>query len=380
VAVANQLRAHLRNTFPGAVGLFAEIDSPISLAFLTRFDTQDRADWLSPKRLGAWLSSVGYCGRVEPAVLHTRLTADALRPVIEHYGHLPLQSLDVPHLEKLKRGMLSGELRRIGRKGEPLSPRTTNYMLTAVTSALRAAQRRRLVAFNVGEAVDRVESDPDAGADRSGWELEHVRRFLGHVRGHRLYGAFLLTCCGLRRGEVLGLRWSSVVLTGDSPTLSVTWNRVQVGNDLHEHSPKSRASRRTLPLPAPVVAALDGLLLAQREEAEQAAEAYRPDCPLCGGVHVVADELGRPYRPEWFSDEFDRQARAAGLPRVPLHGARHAAASLLGAMGVPILHVASWSGQSQISVTAGYQHAGAAGLADVAQRFADVLAEDVTKP
>jgi transposase len=74
VAVANQLRAHLRNAFPGAVGLFAEIDSPISLAFLTRFDTQDRADWLSPKRLGSWLASVGYSGKVDPAVLHARLT------------------------------------------------------------------------------------------------------------------------------------------------------------------------------------------------------------------------------------------------------------------------------------------------------------------
>jgi transposase len=76
VAVANQLRAHLRNVFPGAVGLFAEIDSSISLAFLARFDTQDRADWLSPKRLGAWLSSVGYCGRVDPAVMHARLAGE----------------------------------------------------------------------------------------------------------------------------------------------------------------------------------------------------------------------------------------------------------------------------------------------------------------
>jgi transposase len=84
VAVANQLRAHLRNAFPGAVGLFAEIDSPISLAFLTRFDSQDRADWLSPKRMAAWLSSVGYCGRVDPAVLHARLTAAPRGAVGEH--------------------------------------------------------------------------------------------------------------------------------------------------------------------------------------------------------------------------------------------------------------------------------------------------------
>ena len=53
VSMANQLREHLNRAFPGAVGLFAELDSPISLAFLTRFDCQDRADWLTPTRLGA---------------------------------------------------------------------------------------------------------------------------------------------------------------------------------------------------------------------------------------------------------------------------------------------------------------------------------------
>ncbi len=75
VAVANQLRAHLRNVFPGAVGLFADIDSPISLAFLARFTTQDRADWLTPKRLGDWLAKVGYSGRTSAEDLHSRLVA-----------------------------------------------------------------------------------------------------------------------------------------------------------------------------------------------------------------------------------------------------------------------------------------------------------------
>lgn len=73
VAAANQLRAHLRNVFPGVVGLFAAIDSEISLTFLTRFDTQDRADWLTPKRLSDWLAKQGYSGKVDPAVLHQRL-------------------------------------------------------------------------------------------------------------------------------------------------------------------------------------------------------------------------------------------------------------------------------------------------------------------
>jgi transposase len=75
VAVANQLRAHLQIVFPGAVGLFRDIDSEISLRFLERFTHQNQADWLTPRRLGAWLASVGYSGRVDPAVLHARLTA-----------------------------------------------------------------------------------------------------------------------------------------------------------------------------------------------------------------------------------------------------------------------------------------------------------------
>jgi transposase len=81
VGLANQLRAHLRNVLPGAVGLFEEIDSPITLAFLTRFDRQDRADWLTPTRLGKWLASVSYSGRTDPAVLHARLTAAPRGPL-----------------------------------------------------------------------------------------------------------------------------------------------------------------------------------------------------------------------------------------------------------------------------------------------------------
>ena len=75
VATANQLRAHLQTVFPAAASLFAAIDSAISLTFLERFASQTKADWLSPKRLGTWLSSVSYSGRTEPEVLHTRLLA-----------------------------------------------------------------------------------------------------------------------------------------------------------------------------------------------------------------------------------------------------------------------------------------------------------------
>ena len=55
MSVTNQLRAHLLIVLPGAVGPFSRLDSAISLASLNRFASQDRADWLSEKRLAAWL-------------------------------------------------------------------------------------------------------------------------------------------------------------------------------------------------------------------------------------------------------------------------------------------------------------------------------------
>jgi transposase len=74
IAVANQLRAHLGTAMPAAVDLFADIDSAISLRFLTRFTTQDDLDWLTPKRLATWLTSVSYSGHTSPQTLHARIT------------------------------------------------------------------------------------------------------------------------------------------------------------------------------------------------------------------------------------------------------------------------------------------------------------------
>ena len=75
VGIANQLRAHLHIVFPGLAGLFADIDSAISLAFIERFPTQTKTDWLTPARIGAWLGKVGYSGRTAPEVLHQRILA-----------------------------------------------------------------------------------------------------------------------------------------------------------------------------------------------------------------------------------------------------------------------------------------------------------------
>lgn len=71
--LTQQLRAHLELAFPGVVGLFFDLDSPIALRFLVRFPSATRAAWLSPKRMAAWLRSEGYCGRTSADELCRRL-------------------------------------------------------------------------------------------------------------------------------------------------------------------------------------------------------------------------------------------------------------------------------------------------------------------
>lgn len=71
--LTQQLRAHLDLVYPGAVGLFADLDSPIALRFLLRFPSAAKAAWLSPKRMAAWLRSEGYCGRTSADELCRRL-------------------------------------------------------------------------------------------------------------------------------------------------------------------------------------------------------------------------------------------------------------------------------------------------------------------
>ncbi|WP_310364796.1 IS110 family transposase [Catenuloplanes atrovinosus] len=73
VAAANQLRAHLDTAMPGTVGLFADLDSPISLAFLAVFTSQDALDRLTEARLARWLARQRYSGRTSAAVLLARI-------------------------------------------------------------------------------------------------------------------------------------------------------------------------------------------------------------------------------------------------------------------------------------------------------------------
>lgn len=322
-----------------------------------------------------------------------RSYVDALAPLRQRHGHMPAQRLTEGHIAALKTAGLSGDLRRIG-QAAPLSRRTINLQLQTIRSMLAWAVERKKVTHNPADAVSRVRPpavDPDdletadiAGL-RGAWQLADAVAFLRHVRGERPYVGFLLAMLGLRRGEVLGLRWDRCDLTGEraerpwwpgaptfpagTPTIAITRNRVAVAGVEYVNSPKTAGSRRVLVLPQPVA---EVLRKSRRDQATERlatgiGEQYNP----LG--YVVVDADGTAPRPQTWSERWDSAVKAAGLPKIPLHGARHCAASLLGDMGLPLSAVAAWLGQSQISITAGYTHAMAERITQVGAALGDAL-------
>ena len=230
-----------------------------------------------------------------------------------------------------------------------LSPQTVRSTLTTFGAVVQSYVDQGVLPRNVIALVERPKDTNPDDADQAdskdapgaeptakSWTLAEVSRFREAVRDHRLYACWLLSCYGLRRSEVLGLRWSAVDL--DTGNLSVRRSRVAVGGEVAEGAPKSRRSRRDLPLPADVTEALRALKVRQKAEAIELGLGWSDD------RLVAVREDGAPLRPEFYTDEFQRLRTRAGLPRIKLHGLRNTSVSLMLDQGHPPHIVAGWHG------------------------------------
>ena len=372
-----------------ATGTLVRRDKVTSGAFLT--------DWLDSRR-------------VRPNTLDGYRAA--LKPVIDHLGTVPLQHLDTPHLDELvalrltgepipqraKRGHRSAEvlaylrarpeggaysellttfgepgikaLNRLVSSGDVLRPQRARYvaalpteperpkvpggvsnrtvcaMLTVLSSALTTAMKRGLVARNVAQLVDRPAIKH---REMSTWTPQQVGRFREHVRGDRLYACWLLTLAGWRRSEVLGLAWPAVDF--DAATVSVAQGRVVVrGKGTATGDPKSARSRRTLPMPAEVMAALRALHAAQATERLALGPAW-----IDSGL-IAVNKDGSPIRPETYSKTFTHHCNAAGVPAIRLHDTRHTAATRMLDSGTSVAATAKWLGHDPAMTLRIYGH------------------------
>lgn len=170
---------------------------------------------------------------------------------------------------------------------------------------------------------------------------------------------------GMRRGEVLGLRWSDVDL--DAARLSVRQALVAVGYDVIESTPKSH-NARVVDLDAETINKLREHRCRQQEERDEWGTDYQ-DSDL-----VVAKENGEPIHPHTFSQSFERTIRRAGLRTIRLHDLRHTHATLALKAGVPVKVISERLGHESPAFTLKqYAHVIPGMQADAAAQVAELV-------
>jgi integrase len=264
--------------------------------------------------------------------------------VVPRLGALRLSSLRAPQLNAFYADLLEG-----GRKNGAgaLSPKTIRNIHGTLHKALDDAVRWGRIARNPAAQADPPKA---VSPEMRIWTAEQLRGFLDHVQGDRLVAAwYLLATTGMRRGELLGLRWLDVDL--DAGFLSVRQTRVSVDYEVAVGTPKTERATRTIALDSSTVAVLREHRTRQLEERL----AWGPAWTDTGLVFTRED--GTEIHPQRLSGWFRRLAASSGLPPIRLHDVRHSYATALIKAGQPIKVVSQRIGHASPTITmAIYQH------------------------
>ncbi|MEQ8716665.1 MAG: site-specific integrase [Acidimicrobiales bacterium] len=277
------------------------------------------AEWVK----ATWLPTVKT--QVKPSTFESyRRNMD--HHVLPHLGSRRLRDVTPSQLNSLY-----GELLESGRRngdGGGLSPKTVRYIHTIVHKALADAADDGLIATNVAERAKPPRPRATNPTEIRFWQPDELRAFFEVIAGHRLEGAWhLAAMTGMRRGEVLGLRWRDLDL--DRSRLHVRQALVSVAYEVLVSSPKSHRAR-VIDLDPGTVEQLR--LHRKRQDAERSEwEADYEDQDL-----VVCKENGTPLHPQTFSQAFERIVDKTDLPRIRLHDLRHTHATVALRAGVPV--------------------------------------------
>jgi integrase len=260
--------------------------------------------------------------RVKPSTFYSYKRNLELH-VVPALGGKLLQQLTPPLLNGLYASLATGSESR-----KPLSAKTISYIHATVHKVLADAVDTGLLGRNAAAGAMPPRPSKRAASWVNSWQPDELVRFLELVRNTRMGPIWRLSAMtGMRRGEVLGLRWQDVDL--NRARLSVRQAVVTVGYDVVHSTPKSHCAR-VIDLDAETVEQLRAHR--RRQEAERAEwGADYQDQDL-----VVAKENGEPIHPHTFSQAFERLIASAGLRTIRLHDLRHTHATLALKAGVPV--------------------------------------------
>ena len=235
-----------------------------------------------------------------------------------------------------------------------VSANTVIHYHAIIHRALKYAVKTDLIDVNPADKVERPRKDRFTASFYDGNE---VNRLFQAARGTPLELPVMLAAFyGLRRSEVVGLKWDAIDFENKTIAIRHTvtacaekGRRIEVAAD----TTKTASSRRTLPL----VPAFQTKLAALKEQQEK-------NRILCGRSYctdylgyVLVDAMGNRLKPSYISTAFPALLKRNGLRPIRFHDLRHSCASLLLKNGVPMKQIQEWLGHSDFSTTANiYAH------------------------
>lgn len=177
------------------------------------------------------------------------------------------------------------------------------------------------------------------------------------IKGHKMeLGVIIAAYYGLRRGEVVGLRWESIDFENNTITIEHTVTVAKVNGEkkiIESDTAKTESSLRTLPL----VPVFKKKLLALQAEHKNYSKIFGKSYNKKESQYICTDVMGNRIRPDYFTQEFPEWMLANGFRRLRFHDLRHSCASLLLANGVPLKQIQEWLGHSSFKITAdAYAH------------------------
>ena len=266
--------------------------------------------------------------------------------IVPRIGAVPLGRLTVRQVQDMEADLL----RSGGRDGRGLSPRTVIHVHRVLYTALKHALRLELVSRNVAAAVQPPRA-PRYEARTLSWD--EARSFFAGVPNPLFRSIFLLAFqTGLRRSEILGLRWRDLDLPGGF--LSVRRGLVKLpSGGVVVTEPKSGRGR--------VVVLLEDSVRILRSHLESFPG---------NGDFVFCHSGGEPLNPVLVTDAFRRAARKAGFDGLRFHDLRHTHASLMLAGGSHLKVVSERLGHSSIVITGDiYSHVQPSVQREAVERF-----------
>lgn len=273
--------------------------------------------------------------------------------------------------DMLNKKAINGNLRT----GGPLGGRQLEHTYIVLNMALEQARKNQIISRNPCVAVVKPKKEKKEFIP---WTTEQTNHFLASVKGERLFPLYMVAWgTGLRRSEILGLQWPDINMK--QGTLTVRRALVRVKNGCVFGEPKTERSRRTIPLPDPVIKELKRWRKAQVQEEVKWRGLHKdlPDeeKPEFNPLKMVfCNEAGEPMNPDFVTRSFKRDREAAKLPPIRFHDLRHGHATMLLELGEDIKVISDRLGHSSITITADvYSHVREKMQREASDKLAKVL-------